>query len=188
MIHHRDLRVIAGDDERVREHDAVRAGDPVEDFDGLRDDDILRHQDYGAGAHMGEMQRGEFLGAKLRLALHEVLLQDIALRAQCFVEGQADDALRQARVVVDHETVVDEDELGGVFRESRRTRERFLFVGLIGFGGDLKGFQGQLLRAGVAPVLVAGCPAAAAIEIHPRPRRSAAGTRRERRSGDWAAA
>jgi hypothetical protein len=61
MIDDADLGVVARDDQRVRKDGRVVADDPMEDFDGLLDDDVLRHDDDRARFDMREMQRGEFI-------------------------------------------------------------------------------------------------------------------------------
>lgn len=68
----------------------------MEDFDGLFDGDILRNNDHATCLHMSQMQRRELGRAQSHLALHEVLLQNIALRFERLGKIHAHHTSRQS--------------------------------------------------------------------------------------------
>ena len=124
-----DSGVVASDDEGVGEDGGVLGGDPMEDFDGLIDDDVFGNDNDDARLDVGEVKGGEFGRAERGLALHEVLLDDLGVFDEGVGEGFANDAFGESVGVGLDELVVDEDEAGGGVGETDRRSDGFSFGG-----------------------------------------------------------
>ena len=149
-----DGGVVASDDEGMGEDGGVLGSDPVEDFDGVFDDDVFGDDDHNAGLDVGEVEGGEFGGAEGGLALHEVLLDGFGVFDEGVGEGFTDDAFGKGVGVRLDELVVDEDEAGSGVGEADGGGDGF---GLSGFGrgcGAVEGGGVEAFGVGVAPVLV----------------------------------
>ena len=168
MIDDADLRVVLRDDERVRKDGRMVADDPVEDFDRLFDDDVLRHDKHGACFDMRQMQRGEFVRAESLLTLHEMLLQGRFVRFEGIFKADARHAGRKtARVGLD-KRVVHEDEACRAFLEAFGGCERgFGLLGRWCLGRSVVG-EFDLLRVRVAPVFVFQAGKRQRLEFGPR--------------------
>ena len=168
MIDDANLRVITGDDECVRKDSCVIADDPVEDFDGLFDDDVLRHDDDGARFDMRQMQRGKFIGAQSLFTLHEMLLKSRFVRFEGFLEADADHSGGKTVHVGLDEGVVHEDKSCRAFLEAFGGGESGF--GLLGgrcLGRSVLG-EFDLLRVRVAPVFVFEAGKWQGLEFGPR--------------------
>lgn len=123
MIDDTDFGVVAGDDERVREDGGVVADDPMEDFDGFFDHDILRHDDDRTRFNMREVQRGEFAGPQCLISLHEMLFKHISMSFQGFRKVDANDTGRKAACLGLDKRVIHEDKTCRAFLEAFGGRE-----------------------------------------------------------------
>jgi hypothetical protein len=149
-----DGGVVASDDEGVGEDGGVLGSDPVEDFDGVFDDDVFGDDDDDTRLDVGEVKGGEFGGAEGGLALHEVLLDDFGVFDEGIGEGFADDAFGEGVGVGLDELVVDEDEAGGGVGEADGGGDGFSFGGFGRGRGAVEGGGVETFGVGVAPVLV----------------------------------
>lgn len=154
VVDNGDGGVVAGDDEGVREDGGAGGGDPVEDFDGVFDDDALGDDDDDTGLDVGEVKCCEFGGAEGGLALHEVLLDDFGVFDEGVGEGFTDDTFGEVVGVRLDELVVDENEAGGGVCEADGGGDGFGFSGFGRGCGAMEGGGVEALGIGVAPVFV----------------------------------
>ena len=149
-----DGGVVASDDEGMGEDGGVLGSDPVEDFDGVFDDDVFGNDDDDPGLDVGEVKGGEFGGAEGGLALHQMLLDDVGVFDEGVGEGFADDTFGKGVGVGLDELVVDENEAGGGVGEADGGGDGFSFGGFGRGRGAVESGGVEALGVGVAPVLV----------------------------------
>ena len=149
-----DGGVAASDDEGVGEDGGVLGGDPMEDFNGVFDDDIFGDDDDDASLDVGEVEGGEFDGAEGCFALHEVLLDDLGMLDECVGEGFANDTFGESLSVRLNELVVDENEARSGIGEADGGCDGFSFSGFERGCGAMEGGGVEAFGVGVAPVFV----------------------------------
>ena len=125
----RDLALLLGDHERVRERRQPVAVGPVQDDDRPFDDDALRHVDERTAGEEGVVEHGERVGRRVGDGTEPRLDQGSGRRSRC--RRRSRPGLERGIHLVVHDASVAYDDERGVLAELRTegttTRDRLRF-------------------------------------------------------------